>query len=105
MIKIQLLKPYVINRTVPPIIMPESTENRKKFEAFMVIAPSIEAEMRYLSKNRNIKFRYLTKYFIDKRWDHSFYGLGHKVIRLNDEGDVTELLQKYKHPLHRLPYY
>lgn len=97
MIKIQLLEPFATHRTIPPVIMPESTENRRKFEAFMMIAPDIESEFKYLANNKIYSFRFLSKYFIDKRWDHSFYGAGRKVIKLNTEGDVTELLTKYHH--------
>ena len=96
MIKLQLLDPFEVARTVPPIIMPESVENRKKGQAFMVIAPSIEDEMKYLSTAQDITFRYLSKYFIDKRWDHSFYGAGRKVLKLNDDGEITDLLSKYR---------
>ena len=92
MVKVQLLDPFEVHRTVPPIIMPESAENRKKSQAFMVIAPTISAGLEYLANNQNIVFRYLTKYFIDKRWDHTFYGGGRKVVKLNEDGDITTFL-------------
>ena len=73
MVRIDLLDSFETFRTKPPIIMPESKSDRKKGQAFMVVAPSIEKELVYLATNTYIKYRYLTKYFIDKKWELSYY--------------------------------
>lgn len=96
MVKLDYLEPFEAYKVKPPMIVPENTKNRKKFCSFIIVAPSIEAEMRYLVSNLDIKFRYLTKYFIDKRWDFTLYGQGRKVFKLNEDGDITELLTRYK---------
>lgn len=92
MVKLDKLGSFETYRTRPPVIMPETTSNRKKNQAFIVVAPTIEQEMKYLASNQVLKFRYLSKYFIDKRWDHTLYGKGRQVIKLNDDGAVNNLL-------------
>ena len=96
MVRIDLLDPFETFRTRPPIIMPETEGARKKNEAFMVLAPSIEKEFSYLSEIDYVKFRYLMKYFIDKKWDITLYGQGHKVINLNADGEITKLLDAHQ---------
>lgn len=94
MVKLEYLEPFEAYKVKPPVIVPENSKNRKKSRSFIVVAPSVEAEMNYLATNTVLKFRYLTKYFIDKRWDTTLYGQGRKVIKLNEDGEITELLQK-----------
>lgn len=96
MVKIDLLEPFDTYKTTPPIIMPEHSSARKKYNAFMVIAPSIEAEFNYLASNTILKFRNLYKYFIDKKWTANLYSQGQRIIKPNEDGDVTALLNKYR---------
>ena len=77
------------------MIMPEIKNSRKKYEAYMVIAPSIEEELQFLSQNQNLKFNNLYKYYIDKRWDVTVYGQGRKVYKINEDGTITAMLERY----------
>lgn len=96
MVRVNFLDPFETYRTKPPMIMPEIKNNRKKFEAYMVIAPSIEEELRFLSQTKYLKFNNLYKYFIDKRWDTTIYGQGRKVFKINEDGAITTMLEQYK---------
>lgn len=96
MIKLSYLEPFDTYRTRPPVIMPEDKQNRKKFQAFMVLAPSVEAELQYLATTKVFSFRNLYKYFIDKRVDFQLYGRGRQVQKPDEHGEITGLLGKYK---------
>ena len=96
MIKLQALEPFITYKTRPPVIMPENPKSRKKNMAFMVLAPSIESELKWLDKNPILLFRNLWKYFIDKKWSHSFRGLGLQIIRPDEDGSITNLLNENK---------
>lgn len=95
MVKLEYLNGYEVYKTRPPVIMPEHPANRKKFHAVMVLAPSVEDELNFLATTNVLRFRYLTKYFIDKRWEHTFIGQGRKIIKPDDEGQITALLKTY----------
>lgn len=96
MVRADFLEPCVIYRTKPPVIMPETIKSRKKEQAYVVIAPSIEDEFKFLSTDQVLRFRFLTKYFIEKRWDVQLYGSGKSIIKPNENGEIDALLQKYK---------
>ena len=96
MIKLQALEPFITYKTRPPVIMPENPKSRKKNMAFMVLAPSIESELKWLDKNPILLFRNLWKYFIDKKWSHSFRGLGLQIIHPDEDGSITNLLNENK---------
>lgn len=96
MIRANFLKPFVIYRTKPPVIMPESQANRKKGQAYVTIAPTVEAGLKFMSTNRVLECRYLTKFFIEKRYDTVLYGQGKQIIKPNSDGEITELLNKYR---------
>ena len=96
MIKAQLLKPFEPYRTRPPVIMPEQPRNQKKGSLYSVLAPSIDAELSFLSSDSGLKFRYLSKYFIPKRWQVSLYGQGNKIFKLNADGEITEKITAAK---------
>lgn len=83
--------------TKPPIIAPESKGNRKKNQAYLMIAPNIETELQFLSTTNIFRFRDLYRYYIDKRWEYTLYGQGRKIMKINAEGELTALLEKYKH--------
>lgn len=95
MVKLDCLEPFDIYKVKPPMLAPESAKDRKSNQSYMVIAPSVEEELSWLSQTQLLKFRHLYKYFIDKRWDHLIYGAGRQVIKINAEGEVTGLLNKY----------
>lgn len=97
MVKLGYLEAGDTYKTKPPIIAPESKDNRKKNQAYMMIAPNIETELRFLSSTKVFRFRDLYKYYIDKKWDHTLYGQGHKVINMNADGEITALVEQYKH--------
>ena len=96
MIKLQALEPFITYKTRPPVIMPENPKARKKNMAFMVLAPSIEDELKWLDKNPTLLFRNLWKYFIDKKWSHNFRGAGLQIIHPDEDGSVTALLNDNK---------
>lgn len=97
MVKLTLLDENAPYRVVPPLIAPETANNVKKGKAFIVLAPSVQSELDYLSKNNcPLKFRHLYKYFIDKRFQITLYGKGRMIITPNADGAYTELLQRYK---------
>ena len=66
MVRLTYLDPYVVYRVKPPVIMPESEKNRKKGQAYMVLAPSIEDEFNYLAKDSMMRYRFVTNYFVEK---------------------------------------
>lgn len=96
MVRLNLLEPFDTYRVTPPLIMPEEKSDRKKHHAFVVVAPSIEAELKYLSENKILSFRNLYEYFIDKKWTASLYGQGQRIVKLNAEGEITQLLNQYR---------
>ena len=96
MIKLQALEPFITYKTRPPVIMPENPKNRKKGMAFMVMAPSIRSELQWLDKNPILLFRNLWRYFVDKKWSHNFRGLGLQIIKPDEDGSITTLLNENK---------
>ena len=97
MVKLTLLDENAPYRVVPPLIAPETANNVKKGRAFIVLAPSIDSELNYLSNNNcPIKFRNLYKYFIDKKFQITLYGQGRKIVEPNSDGNITLLLNNYK---------
>jgi len=96
MVKLDCLDAFDIYRVKPPMIAPENSKNRKANHSYMVIAPSVEDELRWLSQTQLVKFRNLYKYFIDKSWTHLVYGAGRQVIKINTDGEITTLLDSYK---------
>ena len=97
MVKLTLLDDNAPYRVVPPLIAPETANNVKKGQAFIILAPSVQAELDYLSKSScPIKFRHLYKYFIDKKFQLTIYGKGRQIIDPNADGYYTDLLNKYK---------
>ena len=97
MVKLDYLDPFITFRTRPPMIAPENSKNRKKNQAYIVIAPSMESELSYLSSTTDLKFRNLTKFFIDKKIELTLYRSGgRKIIKPTEDGTVDELLAKYK---------
>lgn len=76
--------------------MPESIKNRKKGQAYIVLAPTIEEELQFLSTDTILRFRYLTKYFVEKKWIVTLFGSGKTIINPNGNGELDTLLNKYK---------
>lgn len=96
MVRLNYLDPFTTYSVKPPTIMPETDGNRKKGQAYFVLSPSIEDELRFLSTTKTIAFRYLISYFIEKRWDVKLYGQGKRTIKLNEDGNISALLTKYQ---------
>lgn len=90
------LDPFVLYKAKPPIIMPETEKSRKKGQAYIVLAPTIEEEFQFLSTNNILRFRYLTKYFVEKKWITHLQGAGTAIIQPNKDGEIDALLKKYK---------
>jgi len=85
----------MVYQTKPPVIMPETQGDRKKDQAYVVIAPTIEQELQFLSTNKVLSFRYLSKYFVEKRWDTKLYGAGRVITLPNKDGELSNLLGRY----------
>lgn len=96
MIKANALKPFIIYRVKPPVIMYESESDRKKGQAYMVMAPTIQDEMKFLADTNTLRFRYLSKYFIEKRWEANLMGQGKKLRTTNTDGEIDRLLDMYQ---------
>lgn len=97
MVRVEHLDPFEVYRvSSPPVIMPESSNNRKKGQAYMLYAPTVESGMQYLSINPLISFRNLTKYFVEKRWTIQLYGQSQQIIKPNGDGECEALLIKYR---------
>lgn len=96
MVRVDYLNPFTVYQTKPPVIMPETDGNRKKDQAYIVIAPTIEQELRFLSENKVLSFRYLEKYFVEKKWDTKLYGAGRVITTPNKDGEISLLLDKYR---------
>ena len=92
MVRVEYLDPFKIYQTKPPMIMPETEGNRKKGQSYVVIAPNIESELTYLASTTVLNFRYLSKYFIEKRWECKLYGQTRQVMQLNKDGDINKLI-------------
>ena len=96
MVRLQYLDTFKTFRTTPPVIMPEIKGDRKKRYVYMVWAPSIEKELIYLTSNIYIKYNNIHRYFIPKRWQGTVYGKGNQILQFNKNGEISELLEKYK---------
>lgn len=96
MVRLDYLEPFETYKTNPPIIMPEIKANRKKNIAVMILAHNVEEELAWVSRNQELKFKNLYRYFIEKRWSHTLYKTGYKVIKINADGDISGLLEKYR---------
>lgn len=97
MIRLNYLDPYVVYRTKPPVLMPETQAKVRKGQAYIVLAPSIKAEMEHLASDHTTTYRYLENYFLEKRWDVTLYGQGHKILKPNEDGDITEMLNNHRY--------
>lgn len=97
MVRLEYMSPYVTYRTKPPVLMPESPKNRRKGQAYIVLAPSIKDEMDHLSTDHVFSYRFLENYFLEKRWDVTLQGQGHKIIKPNEDGDITAMLNNHRH--------
>ena len=99
MISITKLKPFTFYRLKPPLILPGFTGDRKKGVLVSVIAPSIEAELNWLSNKGGINPLYrainLQKYYIEKYTSYKYYQQPQVRITNDSDGSLTELLSKY----------
>src|SRR5699024_485582 len=95
MVRLDYLDPFDIYVTRPPVIMPESKDNRKRDQLYMVIAPSVEDELRYLANTEVLKFRFIGNYFVEKRWEVKLYKQGTKIVKPNANGEISDLLKQY----------
>lgn len=96
MVKMTLLKTQIPYRVQPPMIAPETYQNPKKDQAYVLLTPSVQDTIQYMSNSKNIKFRNLYKYYIDKKWIISLYRQGRQIIKPDETGEITELLNANK---------
>lgn len=96
MVKMTLLKTQIPYRVQPPMIAPETYQNPKKGQAYVLLTPSVQDTIRFMSTATNIKFRNLYKYYIDKKWTVSLYRQGRQIIKPDETGEITDLLNKNK---------
>lgn len=94
MVKMTLLKTQIPYRVQPPMIAPETYQNPKKGQAYVLLTPSVQDTIRFMSTATNIKFRNLYKYYIDKKWTVSLYRQGRQIIKPDETGEITDLLNK-----------
>lgn len=93
MVKLGYLEPFEIYRTNPPMIMPELAV-RKKGMVYFVWAPTIKQEIDYLAHNSSmISFKNLYKYFIPKRWQGTIYGQGNRILKFDEDGEISSLIK------------
>ena len=95
MVRLVDLKAFVIYRTKPPVIMPESEANRKKNQAYTILAPTVEEGLSFLENDEVFRYRYLTRYFVEKKWSIRLMGSGNTIIWPNEDGKLDALLQKH----------
>lgn len=95
MVKLSLLEPFISYKTRPPMFAPETPRSIKKGQLYMVLAPNIEQELKYIAENKELIFRNLYRYFIDKRVTLTLYGKGRQVSIMNEDGDITKLFNQY----------
>lgn len=96
MVKMTLLKTQIPYRVQPPMIAPETYQNPKKGQAYVLLTPSVQDTVRFMSTTTSIKFRNLYKYYIDKKWTVSLYRQGRQIIKPDETGEITDLLNKNK---------
>ena len=96
MVKMTLLKTQIPYRVQPPMIAPETYQNPKKGQAYVLLTPSVQDTIRFMSTTTSIKFRNLYKYYIDKKWTVSLYRQGRQIIKPDETGEITDLLNKNK---------
>ena len=96
MVKLQYLDSFLVYRTNPPVIMNEVPANRKKGMIYRVWAPTIEQGIQFIGETDVLRFKNLYKYFIPKRWQGTLYGQGNKIIKLDEEDTIQDILTKYK---------
>lgn len=96
MVKMTLLKTQIPYRVQPPMIAPETYQNPKKGQAYVLLTPSVQDTIRFMTTTTSIKFRNLYKYYIDKKWTVSIYRQGRQIIKPDETGEITDLLNKNK---------
>lgn len=96
MVKMTLLKTQIPYRVQPPMIAPETYQNPKKGQAYVLLTPSVQDTIQFMSTTTSIKFRNLYKYYIDKKWTVSLYRQGRQIIKPDEIGEITDLLNKNK---------
>lgn len=100
MISIKKLKPFTFYRLKPPLILPGYPGDRKKGVLVSVIAPSIEAELDWLSNKGGSNPLYRTvnlqKYYIEKYTSYKYYQQPQVRVTNDSDGSLTELINKYQ---------
>ena len=67
MVKMTLLKTQIPYRVQPPMIAPETYQNPKKDQAYVLLTPSVQDTIQYMSNSTNITsirnglYRYIDK--------------------------------------------
>lgn len=94
MVRLNYLDYFTIYRAKTPIIMPETEKLPKKGQAYIVLAPTVEQGLQFMATNTVFRCRYLTKYYVPKRWEIQLFSKGRQVIRFDADGEITEALSK-----------
>lgn len=94
MVRLSYLDPFTVYRATSPIIMPETKQNRKKGQAYIILAPTMEEGLQFLSTTKKLQYRNLTKYFIPKKWIVRLPKAGQVVTRFNADGEIDAMLNR-----------
>lgn len=94
MVQMNFLDYFTFYRAKAQINMPEEKSRPKKGQAYVVLAPTIEQGLKFMADNTTFRFRYLTRYYIPKKWSIQLYSKGRQVMKFDDDGEIGELLAR-----------
>lgn len=92
MVRLDYLDYFTIYKAKDRVMMPETKNTPKKGQAYIVLAPTMEQGLTYLDSHATFQCKYLTKYYIPKRWEIHLYGKGKQVIKFDSDNEITNLL-------------
>lgn len=96
MIYLNKLKPYTFYRLTSILAMPVINGDRKHGLSVIILAPSVEAELKWLQNSVNLYNLRLHKYFIEKYTTRKFFQQPAVRIINDAENEITNLIDQYR---------
>ncbi|MCM1295010.1 MAG: hypothetical protein NC311_05665 [Muribaculaceae bacterium] len=96
MVQLKFLDDFTVYRVKTPVIMPETAKLPKKGQAYIVLAPTMEQGVQFLDSSKVFRCRYLSKYYIPRRWTIQLQAKGQQILKFNGDGEITAMLAKNK---------
>lgn len=96
MVKLNYLEPFIFYRSKTVMMMPEANDNRKKGALYTILAPDVDSGLKYISTSKNVYFRNLYKYFVEKTATFKIKNVSKSTFYTNKENEITDILDKYR---------